>query len=230
MKTPCLEPEDFGGVDELASDHPVRSHLEECARCRARYLSYRSFVGSAEVGPTPAADRLGEARAALDSLIAGRFGDRTGGEPVEPRLSKVSQLLGSAFRRRRWAWALAPAACAVVVVGYLTVGPHTRPPGTIILRGSGEPMFRIEVPLIQDDGSVLLRWRSVPAASSYRVQLLDAGLRLLAELPIGNDTTLVLPRDEIPRHGPQSQILWRVTAYAGTRRLAESEVGTFPER
>jgi hypothetical protein len=230
MKTPCIEPEDLARVDEVASNHPVRSHLEECARCRARHSSYRSFVGSIEAGPTPAADRLGEARVALDSLIDRQFGHGTGRQPVEMGMRKAARRLGSAFRRRRWAWALAPAACAVLVIGYLTLGPDSRSPGTIVLRGSGASMFRIDEPLIHGDGSILLRWRSVPAANSYRVQLLDAGLRLKAEVPVGNDTALVLPRDQVVRHGPKSQILWRVAAYSGSRRIAESEVGTFTDR
>jgi hypothetical protein len=56
------------------------------------------------------------------------------------------------------------------------------------------------------------------------------GLRLLAELPGGRETILVLPPQEISRHGPPSQLLWRVTAYSGSRSLAESEVGELPGR
>lgn len=230
MRISCVPLQEFGRVDGLAGDHPVRLHVETCARCRARYLSYRSFVGASGVESSTTAVQIAEAHVALDSLIVRHFGQPRAPEPVFTSEGTAHRNRRGALRRFRWIWVLTPAAGVALLAGYLTLDRLGGSPETIVLRGGRARMFGLEQPVSLVDGSIRLRWKSVPGAGSYRVQLLDAGLRLQAELPAVNDTMLVLPRGEVVPQGSAPQTLWRVTAYSGSRKIADSEVGALPGR
>jgi hypothetical protein len=61
------------------------------------------------------------------------------------------------------------------------------------------------------DGSIVFRWRDLPNADSYRVQIFDTQLRKVTHFEARGDTLLRLPANEtseIPRPA-----LWRVQAY-----------------
>jgi hypothetical protein len=187
-------------------------------------------LDSAAAGTAGATDHLEEARASLGALIVEEFGPAGDPRPAATHPETASWRRRDAFRRSWRAWALAPAACAALVAAYLVLGPESPPSDEIILRGSGESLFRIEEPLVRDDGSVLLRWRSVAGAGSYRVQILGKDLSLVAELPAGSDTMRMLSRSETAGGAPAPGLLWRVVAYAGSRTVAESEVSALPDR
>jgi len=221
MAVACIPPEDFGQLAGRAPEDPARRHLAACARCQARYLSYRSFM---DEGDAPEGAQLEDARTRLEAL--------TRRELALPRAApSPARVTRGIFTPRRLLFVLAPAACIALLLAYRGLGPGARDEvRPVVLRGSGDRMFAIETPAVLADGSVALRWRAVLGASGYRVRLYDAGLRLLHESAVVPDTFLVLPAVALPRPDPASTLLWRAVAHAGSAELAESAVGTIPSR
>lgn len=220
MADTCIPPERFGRLDTLAPDDPARRHLAACARCHARYLSYRSFMERAE---PLARVRPDAARSRLEGLVARGFGS----PPVAA--ARPARVTRGVFTPRRLAFVLAPAACIALLFSYRALSPSRDEARPVVLRGGGDGMFALEEPSLID-GSVALRWRAVEGASGYRARIYDARLRLLHESPVQPDTFLVLPAAALLGPDPASTLLWRAVAYAGSAELAESAVGTIPPR
>lgn len=118
---------------------------------------------------------------------------------------------GSAGATRRLPWrSLAVAAGLVVAVGVgmLTWRPGTQPP---LLRGDAHTVVLLS-PEGQADGSALLRWRTVPGAAAYRVEVFAPNGRTVVADTV-SDSTFVLPA--AASAGNAEPLRWMVTALHG---------------
>lgn len=187
--TDCIPLEELAQVADLPANDSRRRHLDTCARCRAAWLQYADFLAP---GPGFESDRE-RAAAALDATIAA---------------------LGAPPRRRRAAWPLLVpmAAAAALAVLLLDAREPALPPvgAPAAIRGTAASgAIRLDAPLARPDGSVMLRWSSLPGAVAYRVRVLASSGVVVwesAEIP---DTSLVLGPDALPGG---TTLAWRVAA------------------
>jgi hypothetical protein len=209
-------------------DDPRRLHLAECVRCRTLCVRHAQFTAPPEHLPP---DELRDAEARLEEFLA---------REVAPTAATVHPIDAGRLRHGRTrarlpsAWfgasALAVAAAALVV-GVLVVqrpgGPGDRASG--VLRGAagagGDAAMRRMAPLTLEAGGVELRWRSAAAADRYEVRLFSPELRTLAVLEASRETVLVLSPGGIAGAAAGDTLLWRVTAFNGEVRLAQTDLG-----
>lgn len=207
MSRQCVPVEQFGELQALAPTHPWWRHLQACARCRSRYLSYTEFLGAdtVDAGARPQA-----ARAHLDRLIEREF------RPARPRHAS-------------WRWRLmilAPATCAALAAVLLVTRPERRDADVPVLRGDVVPAGpRIVATVVADDGGLLLSWEPVAGATSYRIGIFDEGLRPLFETSVGGCDFGLIPGRDLPAASEGAELVWRVTALEGSQEIARSEVG-----
>jgi hypothetical protein len=102
---------------------------------------------------------------------------------------------------------MAAAAGLVVAVGVGLLSWHqgTRQP---LLRGEANTVVLL-APEQRPDGSALLRWRTVPGAAAYRVEVFAPSGRTVVADTV-SDSTFVLPAPEVG-----DQLRWMVTALHG---------------
>jgi len=114
---------------------------------------------------------------------------------------------GGRATRRLPLRSLAVAAGLIVAVG---VGLLTWHPGTPqpLLRGDANTVVLLP-PEQRADGSALLRWRTVPGAAAYRVEVFAPNGRTVAADTV-SDSTFVLPAVDA-----SAQLRWMVTALHG---------------
>ncbi len=98
--------------------------------------------------------------------------------------------------------AVAAGLVVAVGVGLLSWHPGTRQP---LLRGD-EHMVVLLAPQSRPDGSALLRWRTVPGAAAYRVEVFAPNGRTVAADTV-SDSTFVLPAAD-----RSAELRWMVTA------------------
>ena len=198
----CLSAEELDRPDQAAT-----SHLKECPRCRAFQASYEAFLDPESASAIP---ELGEARTALDALIEREFQTQPGPRRAVP-----------AARPFRWfLWRLAP---ALGVLALLGVYVSTDRGGSGVLRGREDSEIAVQAVETLSDGSVALRWRSVPGATTYRLRFFDSSLQPISDRSVEKDTFAVVP-------APPTAQLFRVAAYSGTMRIAESQAGWLGRR
>lgn len=101
--------------------------------------------------------------------------------------------------------AVAAGLVMAVGIGVLTMRPGTRQP---LLRGDEHTVVLL-APESRPDGSALLRWRTVPGAAAYRVEVFAPDGRTVAADTV-NDSTFVLPAAEA-----SPELRWMVTALHG---------------
>jgi hypothetical protein len=101
--------------------------------------------------------------------------------------------------------AVAAGLVVAVGVGLLSWHPGTRQP---LLRGEANTIVLL-APEQRPDGSALLRWRTVPGAAAYRVEVFAPNGRTVVADTV-SDSTFVLPAPEV-----SSQLRWMVTALHG---------------
>jgi hypothetical protein len=221
----CIRPEEMGDLEALASDHPVRLHLEKCPRCQAMFRTYRSFLEDAD--PAPRSELEARADAVLAEVTSRQFG-----LPPAERRSR-----GRSAARRWWQdlsrgtrariMILTPVvATAAVVVMLLVTGqwPGRQEP---VYRGP-EPAasWRLEASRAAPEGPIRLRWAARPGADSYRVRLLDTSLTTVFESPALADTsTEVDPSAREIAAGHGDRLLWQVIALRQGEVLEESAFG-----
>lgn len=180
----CPAPESLLAVIEREGDEATRlgtlDHLMRCDACRRDFDLLRTAAASAR-----------EAEAA-----------ESAGEP--PALHVVR---GGGAPRRFPLRSLAVAAGLVIAVGVgmLSWPPGTRPP---LLRGDEHTVVLL-APEPRADGGALLRWRAVPGAAAYRVEVFDANGRTVVADTV-RDSTFVLPAGAV-----NQQLRWMVTALHG---------------
>lgn len=131
--------------------------------------------------------------------------EETMAEPVIP----VGGVRGGLVRR----FPLRPLAIAAglvvaVGIGLLSRKPGERPP---LLRGSAHTVVLI-APEHRSDGSTLLRWRPLPDAMRYRVEVFAATGRTVVTDTVA-DSAFLLPAAATA--GREEQLRWMVTALHG---------------
>jgi hypothetical protein len=221
----CHAIRELPALGVLPAGDPRRAHLNACPRCRARLATYLEFVEAppAVSGPQreEALARLG---AALDREILGRARTTARSFPAHRRRPWLDgrALLGE---RGLPAGALA-AAALLAVIGLTVLRVQERPPGVVLRAQHGRGGTELPETVaghLEDDGSLLLRWRPVAGATAYRVELLDGELALLAAFEAGADTQRVIPADALRRavHTAGSHA-WTVTALVHGDVIARS--------
>jgi hypothetical protein len=126
----------------------------------------------------------------------------------EPPALRVVRGGGRSPARRFPLRSVAVAAGLVVAVGVglLSWHPGTRQP---LLRGDANTVVLL-APETRPDGSALLRWRTVPGAAAYRVEVFAPNGRTVVADTV-SDSTFVLSAPE----GSDQQLRWMVTALHG---------------
>ena len=125
----------------------------------------------------------------------------------EPPVLHVVRGGGRSSARRFPLRSMAVAAGLVVAVGVglLSWHPGSRQP---LLRGEANTVVLL-APEQRPDGSALLRWRTVPGAAAYRVEVFAPNGHTVAADTV-SDSTFVLPAPDV-----SDQLRWMVTALHG---------------
>ena len=211
----CL---DFPALEALVDLPPAAAAraLADCPRCQARLSLLTEFLGDAAhppgAQPEAAARRLRRALA------------------VELDAAQLHRGRHQLWLQPRLVWSLAAGLAAVVCLialggerGWFTAEPPER------WRGE-RPGAEISLlsPQTEVGGALLLSWRSLSGAAGYRVDLLDADLRLLGSIA-ATDTLLRVDPTTLPA-GARAALAWQVTALAaeGGAVLARSPLGRLP--
>jgi hypothetical protein len=202
--------EALGTLDALGPDDPKRRHVELCARCSAMQVAYREFIRA----DAPANADIRDADARLAAFIKERV------ERAE---------VAGAPRRSRGRWFEMPtfrlaAAAAVMVVVAVTVTKQVQKPESTVVRGDPRIVLTLEAPRVSSDGSVELRWNSVPNADAYQVVLLRDDLSEILRIPVTGYDHMTLDRSALPADATQ----WQVTALREGAVAAESTPEAFP--
>jgi hypothetical protein len=203
--------EALGTLDALGPDDPMRRHAEQCARCSAMWTAYREFVRA----DAPKSAHIRDADARLAAFIAEKV------EGVEA---------SGAPRRARGRWFEMPtfrfaAAAAVMVVLAGAVAKWMQSPEQDALRGDPRIMLTLEAPRALSDGSLELRWTSVPDADAYQVVLLREDLSEVVRMPATDQREFTLDRSAIPAGATH----WQVTALREGAVATESTPAALPE-
>ena len=126
----------------------------------------------------------------------------------EPPALQVVRGGGSSARRFPLRSVAVAAGLVVAVgIGTLTWRPGRRQP---LLRGDANTVLLL-APEPRPDGSALLRWRTVPGAAAYRVEVFAPSGRTVAADTV-RDSTFVFPAGKAR---PEEPLRWMVTALHG---------------
>lgn len=207
MNRECPPLEEFEELAALEMADPRRVHLENCPRCRARLTAFRSFM---EMKPLPVGVRMDDARRHLTEAIR-----REAASPLQWTLPRRPSTSWFRFARPIWRPVVGFASALLVVGIFLQVTRDRGADYPPVLRDVGTPQAARALPVgaVLDNGSIQLRWRSIPAAEGYRVLFYGVDLAELLRLEAGSDTTLNVPYEQVARLGaPGSSVFWRVAA------------------
>jgi hypothetical protein len=200
----------------------------------------RALAAFVEPGPLPDSARTEDAETQLLAALERELGVKLD-EPArtaralrpasDPAGGGVRASFARLFAGPAWRPALAVAAVLVVVAGawsmFLAPERAGEPADEPRLRGSetsdgtwnAEPRVGILVP----SGSRILHWNAAAGATDYTVVFLAADLSEIARVEHVAATTLRLNKDALPVGLESStDVLWRVTAYAGADEIARS--------
>jgi len=144
----------------------------------------------------------------LDLLRAASVAAEQTSAPATPALHVVRGGRSSARRFPLRSLAVAAGLVVAVGVGMLTWHPGTRKP---LLRGDEHTVVLL-APEHHADGSMLLRWQTVPGAAAYRVEVFAPNGRTVVADTV-SDSTFVLPASAGAAGG--EQLRWMVTALHG---------------
>jgi hypothetical protein len=194
----CIDVARLG--EELTAEE--REHVDACVRCRSELALFRE-VTSEESSPE-------------SQWIAEELQRRSGGQAILPVRDRRDRL-SSTF------YAIAAALALVIGIG---AWMQVREASIDVPMGPG--MYRsVQVEVIAPVGAITrppneLRWKPVPQASRYHVQILEVDATHVWSTST-TDTHVVLPPDVVARFAPGKLLLWDVTAYRGNEELATSE-------
>jgi len=226
MNTSCIRPEDFGDVDALPVDHPVRVHLTECPRCQARWKAYRSFLEDAESQPRSRPE--GEADTVLGGMIRTEFGlPETESEPAPGVLPSGWRSFFSSRPGRRLLILTPSAAVLAVAIVMLATSHRTGLPEPAFRGSESSASLRLESPQVLPDGGIRLAWSAMAGADAYRVRVLDTALNPVLEITVAAETSAIVRPSEFgtaARSG--ARFVWRVTALREGEELGVSSAGT----
>ena len=226
MSTPCVRPEDFGDVDALPVDHPIRVHLAGCARCQSRWQAYRSFLQDAESGPRSRPEA--EADTALNGMIRTEFGTpETEREPARRSGAGGWRSFFSSRPGRRF-MILTPAAAVLAVAIVMLATSHRTGLPEPAFRGEGSSStLTLESPRRLPDGGFRMAWSAIAGADAYRVRVLDTALNPVFETTVEAETSTILhPSDLGAAARSGAGFVWRVTALREGEEIGVSGAGT----
>jgi hypothetical protein len=210
MNNDCLNPQALERAAAGAATPAESAHLAACPDCAAELALFRSFT---EAEPSP-----GEAAAvrAIEAELRNKPVWRPAPEP-----KKASWL----FARPMWGLGLAGLAAALTLGVWLrqSAGP-VPPPEDVVRTGAVEA--------IEPAGDLAappdtLRWRPVPNAAAYRVELLDVAETVLFQ---AETAAPVFPVPAAARAlmTPRRTLTWRITA-AGAPAPATATFRVVPQ-
>jgi hypothetical protein len=226
MSTPCIRPEDFGDIDALPVDHPIRVHLAGCARCQSRWQAYRSFLKDGESRPRSRSEA--DADAALGAMI------RTGFGPPETESESARRWIPGGWRSffssrpGRRLLILTPAAAALAVAIVMLATTHRAElPGPAFRGPESSAAVKIESAQTLPDGRIRLTWNAMAGADAYRVRVLDTALNPVFETTVEAETSAILhPSDLGAAARSGAGFVWRVTALREGEEIGVSGAGT----
>ena len=151
--------------------------------------------------------RCAACRRDLDLVRAAALAAEQAAADASPALHVVRGGGRSARRFPLRSVAVAAGLVVAVGIGTLTWHPGRRQP---LLRGDTHTVMLL-APEPRPDGSALLRWRTVPGAVAYRVEVFaPSGQTVVADTV--SDSTFVLPAGKAR---PEEALRWMVTALHG---------------
>ncbi len=207
----CIPMEALGTLDALGPDDPMRRHVEQCPRCSAMRVAYREFVRA----DAPKSAHVRDADARLAAFIAERVeGVEVSGAPHRAR--------GRWFEMPTFRFA---AAAAVMIVLAGAVAKWMQAPDQDVLRGGPRIVLTLETPQALSDGTLALRWTSVPDADAYQVVLLRDDLSEVARMPATDQREFTLDRSTLPADATH----WQVTALREGAVATESSPEALPQ-
>ncbi len=230
-------------TDAGASNPPLPddtwAHVRSCPRCRSLLAAYHEFespqVRDRCEGEPEAVARLG---AFLESMIVG-----PGAAPTVAAIPGARRLaggrageatrVGEIFRLLTGSGRLVPVAGAAAIVAAVF----------LLVRGNVDTALRSTVlreqPAESAVGSIVvfpprpvagrgleLRWRRGGPDDTYRVRLLDSGMREVGCVEAGRETLLVLATSALT--GPRLPVFWQVEALREGDRVGDSPPGELP--
>lgn len=197
-------------------DDALSAHINDCAYCKTEMELLRSFLQC----DVPANDA-----AAVDAIVQ--------------RLDRRPRTLVE--RRKPWwsldlSWARAAALAAAAILVAVGIGLQLRQSGPPALRNpasNSAPIYRSSsVAILSPSGDLQTapteaRWESVPAATSYRVSLLEVdGNELWSSATSG--TTIAFPSSVRALMAPAKTLAFTVVAFnAQNQKIAESSKVNF---
>lgn len=214
-------PLDDRALIELAAlppDDPRRAEAAKDPRVRAWLLEHDAFLAAQPLTPE---DEGVVARAAASAIARARAEVSHAHGPVLGLPRPVRRREGGVPR-----WALAAAGIAIVA-GAAVVVPRltTQEGGNLRSLSSGqmaEPFASL--PATRDaQGRLVLSWRPVEGATSYRVEILG-GLDAVATRDVPSGDSLVLD----PAGLPAGELLWRVLALRDGATVAATAPRALP--
>jgi hypothetical protein len=220
MDDPCLPIEELLALSERPAQDPRWGHVQACPRCRNLLAAYRAFV-AAEGGESPGErEAVPRLQAFLERQIGGEApAVETGSRPFLQRVFGFRALIPAAG-----------AAAILVAIVLLVRDELPAPFGTPTLREEpGSPAAASVVgfaPRILAGGGIELRWKRIPAAETYRVRILDVGMREVGTLPAGSDTLVVVPPSLVA--GLTGPAFWQVEALVQGDRIGDSAPAALP--
>ena len=195
----------------------------------------RALAAFEQPGPLPDSARTEHAEAQLLAALERELGvkldepertTRALGPAPDAAGGGVRAFFARLVAAPTWRPALAVAAVLVVVAGAWTLFSPGRPGEEPRLRGSAVPgtaWNAATTAVTAGDGALRLTWNPAPGATRYAVVFLAADLSEVARVDDVTATELVLERDALPAGLARStDVLWRVTAYAGGDEIARS--------
>lgn len=209
----CIPMEALGTLDALGPDDARRRHAETCARCSAMWVAYREFLRA----DAPRSARVDAADTRLAAFIKQRVeGEEIAGGPHRAR--------GRWFEIPMMRFAAAAAVLLVAAVAVTQWLPGSQDSEETALRGDPRIVVTLEAPRALADGTLELKWTSVPDADAYQVVLLRDDLTEIVRMPAtGEHMTLD------PAGLPADATRWQVTALREGAVAAESTPERLPE-
>ncbi len=215
----CIQVSALAAAVAAPVDDPRQQHLAECPRCQALAIEFDGFMAAraGDVDLTvPEISRLDQA---LAREIAGEA------EDAEAPQSNSKRTTG--FRWPAW-WVTVPALAAVLALALFFPASRVVGPSPNVMRGD-EP---VEANLVSHPAQVaganlVLTWEAAPAADSYAVQFLFADLTVSETVPVGPDSSFVLPLATIAT--PADARFWRVTGFRDGDAVVRSGLRELPQ-
>lgn len=220
METRCIDSERIAEIVDLATDHPLRRHVEDCPRCRNLLRSYQQFLRAEPV----AGFRADAGRRRLDALISSKVAGR---QSVGPRWSMSVAGVLRGLARPASLVAVGAAVVLVAVVVWQSSGPET----PRLRSESASQTAALHAADLRPDGSIHLSWTAVSGADAYQVRIYGPGLTEIYRHPEVAETSAVIDRSVLPSDlPPQLDLMWRVYALQAGDVIEVSEPGSIRTR